>query len=189
MSHHISRYLIHESFFAKNDEDFQVAWKAMEGVKAEGKTRSIGVSNYLRPHMEATLKTAVDPPVVNQLEYHPYLQRANDYVPWMQQQGIIVESFKGLTPVARVSDGPLVPVISRMAKDHGTTDTSIMLSWLMSKGVVTVTTTRKIERLQEYIDALQVKLSPDETEEISTVGDTHHVRFYFPERYSEDDWS
>jgi len=161
----------------------------MEGVKAQGKAKSIGVSNYLRPHMEATLKTAVDPPVVNQLEYHAYLQRANGYVPWMQRRGIVVESFKGLTPVARVPDGPLVPTISRMAKEHGTTDTSVMLSWLMSKGVVAVTTTRKTERLQDYIDALRVKLSPDEIEEISTVGDTHHVRFYFPERYPNDDWS
>jgi diketogulonate reductase-like aldo/keto reductase len=189
MSDQISRYLIHEPFFANNDEDLQVVWKAMEGVKAEGKTKSIGVSNYLRPHMEAILKTAVDPPAVIQLEYHPYLKRANDYVPWMQQQGIVVESFKRLTPVARVPDGPLVPIISRMAKDHGTTDTSIMLSWLMNRCVVVVTTTRKTERLQEYIDALQVKLSPDEIEEISTVGNTHHVRFYFPERYSKDDWS
>jgi diketogulonate reductase-like aldo/keto reductase len=57
MSDQISRYLIHEPFFAKNDEDLQVVWKAMEGVKAEGKTKSIGVSNYLRPHMEAILKT------------------------------------------------------------------------------------------------------------------------------------
>lgn len=161
----------------------------MEDLKVAGKAKSIGVSNYLRPHLEATLKTAVDPPVVNQLEYHPYLQRAGDYVPWMQQQGIVVESFKGLTPVARVPDGPLVPIISRMAKEHDTTDTSVMLSWLMAKGVVSVTTTKQPERLREYIGALQVKLSDAEVDEISKVGDTHHVRFYFPERYPKDDWS
>jgi diketogulonate reductase-like aldo/keto reductase len=184
-----NRYLIHEPFFAKSDEDFQTAWKAMEDVKTAGKAKSIGVSNYLRPHLEATLKTAVDPPVINQLEYHPYLQRAGGYVPWMQQQGMVVESFKGLTPIARVPDGPLVPIISKIAEKHSTTDASVMLSWLMAKGVVSVTTTRKTERLQEYIEALQVELSEAEVEEISKVGDSHHVRFYFPERYAENDWS
>lgn len=59
------RYLIHAPFFAKNDEDLQKAWKDMEQVKTLGKAKSIGVSNYLRPHLEATLRTAVPPPVIN----------------------------------------------------------------------------------------------------------------------------
>lgn len=43
----------------------------MEQLKQTGKIRSIGVSNYLRPYVEATLATATDPPVINQIEYHP----------------------------------------------------------------------------------------------------------------------
>ncbi|CAG8975617.1 hypothetical protein HYALB_00006825 [Hymenoscyphus albidus] len=70
-------YLIHIPFFAKSDADFQNAWKSMEEIKKAGKARSIGVSNYQRPHLEATLKTAIDPPVINKIEYHPYLQRSN----------------------------------------------------------------------------------------------------------------
>ncbi|KAI1429424.1 putative NADPH-dependent alpha-keto amide reductase [Xylaria sp. FL1777] len=46
----------------------------MEDVKKAGKVKSIGVSNYLRPNVEATLQGATDSPVINQLEYHPYLQ-------------------------------------------------------------------------------------------------------------------
>lgn len=185
----LSSYLIHEPWFAKTDEDLQTAWKAMEEVKKAGKAKSIGVSNYQRPQLEATLKTAVDPPVVNQLEYHPYLQRANGYIPWMQQHGIQVEAFKGLTPVARCPDGPLVEVVSRIAKEHETTDSCVMLGWLLNKGVVAVTTTRKTDRLQEYARALEVKLDDAEVDEIAKVGEQHHVRFYFPERYSEDDRS
>lgn len=47
----------------------------MEALKSIGKARSIGVSNHARADIEATLQTAVDPPVINQVEYHPYLQR------------------------------------------------------------------------------------------------------------------
>ena len=47
----------------------------MEKVKELGLTKSIGVSNYLPKHLEATLKTAKVPPSVNQIEFHPYLQR------------------------------------------------------------------------------------------------------------------
>ena len=50
----------------------------MEDVKASGKARSIGVSNYQVPHFEAVEKTFKEMPVVNQVEHHPYLQRIRD---------------------------------------------------------------------------------------------------------------
>jgi len=42
----------------------------MEDVKASGKAKSIGVSNYLPQHLEATLKTAKVVPSINQSEFH-----------------------------------------------------------------------------------------------------------------------
>lgn len=170
-------------------KDFQDAWRSTKGLKHAGRAKSIGVSNYLRPHVEATLKTAVDPPSINQLEFHPYLQRANNYPSWMQEQGIAVEAFRGLTPIARVPDRPLVGPIKRMAKAHSTTETCVMLASLLQKGVVAVTTTRNNDRLQEYLQALDVELTQEEVDEISTMGDKHHVRFYLPERYDERDRS
>lgn len=47
----------------------------MEEIKRAGKAKSIGVSNYLLPHAEATLAGATIPPAFNQIEFHPYLQR------------------------------------------------------------------------------------------------------------------
>lgn len=53
----------------------------MEDVKASGKAKSIGVSNYLPQHLEAILKVAKVVPSVNQIEFHPYLQhRKSDHV-------------------------------------------------------------------------------------------------------------
>lgn len=52
----------------------------------------------MRLDIEATLKGASELPVINQIEYHAYLQRANNYIPWMRQKGVQVASFKGLTP-------------------------------------------------------------------------------------------
>ena len=72
---YVDLYLIHEPFFAKSDADLQKAWTAMETVKAQGKAKSIGVSNYLVPHLEATLKGASTPPSINQIEFqsvHPF---------------------------------------------------------------------------------------------------------------------
>jgi diketogulonate reductase-like aldo/keto reductase len=65
--------MIHWPYFAKTNEDLQNAWKEMEKLQEAGKAKSMGVSNYLRPHLEATLKTAKVVPAVNQIKFHPYL--------------------------------------------------------------------------------------------------------------------
>ena len=74
---YVDLYLIHAPFFAKSDQDLQKAWAAMESVKEAGKTKSIGVSNYLESHLKATLATAKTPPSINQIEFHPYLQHGS----------------------------------------------------------------------------------------------------------------
>ncbi|KAH6718668.1 NADP-dependent oxidoreductase domain-containing protein [Leptodontidium sp. MPI-SDFR-AT-0119] len=182
-------YLIHIPFFAKSEEDFQRAWKSMEEMKKLGKVKSIGVSNYQRPDLEATLKGASDPPVINQIEYHPYLQRSNDYIPWVRENGIQVGSFKGLTPAFRAPEGPLIEPLAHIAKAHCTTEAVVLIAWLMQTKVVAVTTTTKPERLDEYATALSTKLSKEELDEITKVGSTYHFRTSWGERFADDDRS
>lgn len=164
----------------------------MEQLKQTGKIRSIGVSNYLRPHVEATLATATDPPVINQIEYHPYLQRAGDYVSWLRSQDVQLGSFKGLTPAFRgPGDGPLRAPLKRIAAAHGdgVSEAAILIAWLLRRGVVAVTTTTKVDRLEEYASALGVTLSDAEVEEITTVGASYHFRTSWPEHFDADDRS
>lgn len=181
--------MIHVPFFAKSEADFQRAWKSMEEMKQAGKVKSIGVSNYMRSNIEATLKGAIELPVINQVEYHAYLQRANQYFPWMRQKGIQVGSFKGLTPAFRCPEGPLQEPLARIAKAYDTTKAVILLAWLLQNKIVAVTTTTKVERLDEYLQALNTNLTPEELHEISEVGSTYHFRTSWSDRFEEDDRS
>ncbi|KAM7203895.1 NAD/NADP-dependent indole-3-acetaldehyde reductase [Rhypophila sp. PSN 637] len=155
-------YLIHTPFFAKSEEDFQRAWKSMEELKISGKARFIGVPNYLRPHLEATLKGATIPPTLNQIEYHAYLQRGDDFLGWMRKNGIQVGSFKGLTP-------------------------AFWAGWIMRNKVVAVTTSAKVERLEEYAQALSLDLTEEEAREITEVGLTYHLRTSWGEHLGDND--
>lgn len=161
----------------------------MEEMKQTGKVKSIGVSNYQRSDIEATLDGATVLPVINQIEYHPYLQRANQYIPWMRQKGIQVASFKGLTPAFRCPEGPLQEPLTRIAKAHNTTQAVVLLSWLIQNDAVAVTTTTRTERLDEYAQALNTKLTQEELHDISEVGSTYHFRTSWPDRYGKDDRS
>lgn len=159
----------------------------MEEIKKLGKAKSIGVSNYMRPDMEATLKGTSDPPVINQIEYHAYLQRSNDYVPWLKQNNIQEESFKGLTPAVRATDGPLNEPLAKIAQAHNTTTSVVLLAWIMHSRIVAVTTTMKPERLDEYASALNVTLTAAEMQEISDIGSTYHFRTTWVQRFNDDD--
>lgn len=46
-------------------------WRALEEMRAEGRIRSIGCSNFLPHHLIPLLKNCTIKPVVNQLELHP----------------------------------------------------------------------------------------------------------------------
>ncbi|KAK1763000.1 NAD/NADP-dependent indole-3-acetaldehyde reductase [Phialemonium atrogriseum] len=139
------RDLIHIPFFAKPEADFGREWKSMEEVKMAGKARSIGVSNYLRSDVEATLRGATIPPALS--------QNRND---------IQVGSFKGLTPAFRAPDGPLRQPLARIAKAHDTTEAAVLINWIIQSIVVAVTTTTKPETLDEYAQDLKIKLTEDE---------------------------
>ena len=80
----------------------QAAWAEMERAQRYGKAKAIGVSNYFQQHLEATLATAEIPPVVNQVEFHPYLQRQN-LVPWAKSKGIATAAFRPVTLIGKHS--------------------------------------------------------------------------------------
>ncbi|KAK4062451.1 hypothetical protein Trihar35433_9272 [Trichoderma harzianum] len=196
-------YLIHTPYFANLDPDlnpdsdafkcaraeFQRKWKSMEKLKTAGLAKSIGVSNYLRHHVEATLAGATIPPVLNQIEFHPYLQRGNDYLPWLRENGLEVGSFKGLTPAFRALDGPLREPLSRIAKAHKTTEAAVLINWIIQNGIVAVTTTKTPGRLDEYAQALKITLEERELQEITAVGLAYHFRTSWPEHFEADDRS
>lgn len=179
--------MIHNPFWAESDEEFQDAWRHMEAIKEAGKAKSIGVSNYLRPHLEATLATAKSPPVVNQIEFQPYLQRANNFVPWMKQDGIEIEAFKGLCPLTKGKGGPLDCPLERMAEQHNISSSAILLRWHLQQNVIVITTTRKAERLEEYAKTSTFTLTSEEMEEITQLGLSHHFRTGYQKRFDSDD--
>ena len=182
------RFLIHTPYYTDDPTELQRAWRAMEEVKKTGKVRSIGVSNFQRHHLETILQTANVVPAINQLEFHPYLQRSG-YLPWMKEHGITVSSFKGLAPLTVAKGGPLDEPLNRIAEKHGVSAGVVLLRWHIERGVVPVTTSTHEERVGDYLKAADLKLSYEEVEEISRIGQTKHFRWWGKQSFANDDRS
>lgn len=160
----------------------------MEQVKAAGKARSIGVSNFLQSHLETILKTATVVPSVNQIEFHPYLQHGN-LVAFHESKGIKTVGYSGLVPITRAKGGPLDPLLSTLAMKYAVTGSEILLRWAIDRGCVAITTSSKETRMASYLRTLMFKLTPQEVEEISTLGQQKHYRAFWREKFAADDRS
>lgn len=156
------------------------AWKQLEAVQRTGKARAIGISNFRRQHVENLLKTAEIKPVVNQIQFHPYAQGAPEYAKWLQSEGIACESYMGLSPITWLKGLHLEGVLKDIASSHGVSESTVLIRWQLDQGVIVLNTTKKTERMKEYFAALELKLSDEENEKITTTGQATHVRIPLP---------
>ena len=82
-------------------------WRALEHLKATGKARSIGVSNYGVHHLKELMAVADVKPAVNQIEIHPFFIR-DELVVFCEEHGIAVEGYSPLAKARRLTDPDLL---------------------------------------------------------------------------------
>lgn len=89
---YVDLYLIHWPVPGKHVE----AYKTLERLKAEGKVRNIGVSNYAVEDYKELIEGGVtDRPVVNQIEINPFLYRKNT-IDYFRGEGVVLQSYRSL---------------------------------------------------------------------------------------------
>lgn len=163
---YIDLYLIHWPANAKNYENWQKTnaetWKAMEELQADGKIKSIGVSNFWPEHFEALFKTANVPPAINQIEYHPgYWQP--EVVKYCKERKIALQSWSPLAR-GRVFDNKL---LRQIASSHNKTVSQICLRWIIQANVIAIPKSTHEERIKENMDVFDFELSKKEMKAIS----------------------
>ena len=186
---YVDLYLIHAPFFAGGDEKkLQDAWTKMEEVAAIGKAKSIGVSNFLQRDLAPILKTCRVRPAVNQIEFHPYLQHG-DLLPYLKNQDIKVCAYSPQMPVTKAKGGPLDPYLEKVSKKYAVAPGEILLRWCVDQNIVPVTTTSKEQRLSDMLRIFAFSLTPKEVDEIKDIGNSHHFRGYWTDKFAADDKS
>ncbi len=163
---YIDLYLIHWPANARNYKNWQQTnaetWRAMEELQAEGKIKSIGVSNFWQEHLESLFQTAKTIPAINQIEFHPgYWQP--ELTEYCKKQGIIVESW---SPLARrkVFGNE---VLERIAKKHNKSVSQICLRWIIQHNVIVIPKSTTSKRIKENISLFDFELSEEEMNQIN----------------------
>ena len=101
---------------------------------ADGKIRSIGLSNWYVDELEAFLPQISITPALIQNEIHPYYQE-NDVIPYIQERGIVVQGWYPLGGRGHTAELLGDPVITEIAAAHGKTSAQVILRWNLQKGI------------------------------------------------------
>ena len=151
-------YLIHQPY-----GDVPGAWKAMEEAKAEGKIRSIGVSNMTPKIWNSFVPQFDTLPSVNQVEFNPYYQQ-KEIRKIMAEAGVQLEGWGplGQGNKAMLSD----PVIEKIAEAHGKDVGQIILRFEIQEGAIIFPKSVKQERIKSNMGIFDFALTDEEMEQM-----------------------
>lgn len=163
---HLDLYLIHWPVAGK----YRETWRALEKLYREGRIRAIGVSNFLRHHLEDLLQSAEIVPMVNQMEFHPWLVQ-QELLDFCRAKGIQYEAWSPLMRGAVVQ----VPEIEALARKYGKTEAQIVLRWNLQKGVVTIPKSANKERIAANAGIFDFELAPEDMARIDGLDRSHRI--------------
>jgi len=149
-------------------DQYVSTWQTFERLQAEGKVRSIGVSNFKPAHLERLMAETDVVPAVNQVQLSPAITRTAERE-FHAAHGIVTESY---SPLGGQGAGLLgAPILAQLAEKHGKTPGQLVLRWHIQNGLVTIPKTSSPERMQENLDVFDFALDPQDLAELSVLDD------------------
>ena len=155
--------------------DFPGAYRALEEAYRAGKLRAIGVSNFYPDRLaDIALLTEV-PPMVNQVETHPFRQNAEAHE-FMTSLGVVHEAW---APFAEGRNGIFTnPVLSAIGQKYGKTAGQVALRGLIQQDVVVIPKSVRRERMEENFDVFDFCLDEADMAAFAALDDGTFPRIF-----------
>ena len=165
---YIDLLLLHQQF-----GDYLGAWKDMEKAVAEGKVRSIGISNFESERLEELCQAANIKPAVLQVECHPYYAQEK-LKERIAPYRMVIESWY---PIGH-GDKNLInePLFTTLGKKYGKTNVQIILRWHIQAGNIIFPKSTNPELIRDNFDIFDFELTEEEMDAVRKLD--KGVRFF-----------
>jgi len=182
---YLDLYLIHHPISVEWSKDkivprrlhgvgMQDIWRKMEYVLSQGLTRSIGVSNFNAQLLNDVLNYAKIPPVLNQIERHPYFPQ-NELVAFCKANHLYVtaygslgsRTFKEQENITDIPDLIDSPVLKDIANNYGKTVPQILLRWSIDNDVICLPKSVHKDTIKENLSIFDFELSKADMDKIA----------------------
>ncbi|MCG7392220.1 aldo/keto reductase [Microvirga sp. ACRRW] len=160
----VDLYLIH--WPGVSGEGYVDAWRALVRLKEEGRVKSIGVSNFMPPHLQRIIDATGIVPVLNQIELHPRFQQ-KELRTFHAQHDIATESWGPLGQGSLVADEKLAAI----GRKYGKTPAQVILRWHLDNAFIVIPKSVNPSRIRENIDVFDFALDADDMRIIEAMDD------------------
>ena len=161
---YVDLFLIHWPLPTLYDGDYVSTWQTLEAFKADGRARSIGVSNFQVSHLERLAAECDVVPAVNQVELHPYL--LNEAVrSYGESHGIATEAWSPIAKGQVLDD----PVVADIASAVERSPAQVVLRWHIQRGSIVFPKSTTPERIEENFRLFDFELDDDAMERLSSL--------------------
>ena len=163
--------LIHWPANAKQFENWKEinaeTWKAMEELYKSGVVKTIGVSNFMLPHLEALLETAEVIPAVNQIEFHPgYVQQG--VVDFCKENGIAIEAWSPIGSGRLLKDEEL----KEIADHYGVSPAILCIQFCLQSGVIVLPKSENPENIKNNLLFERFKITESDMKALKALEET-----------------
>lgn len=148
-------------------------WRAFLDLKAQGKARAIGVSNYTEAHIEEIRAAGLPMPEYNQIELHPWSQKP-DLLAFMAANGIAPIAYSSLVPLStwrteprqdsaktaemQAAGADADSPFKAMAEKYGVTEAQVLLRWGVQRGFGVLPKSLNPARMRQNIDLFDFEI-------------------------------
>lgn len=161
---YIDLFLIHWPLPTLYDGDYLSTWNTLTEFVADGRAKSVGVSNFQVSHVTKLVEESDLIPAVNQVEVHPYF--TNEQVRAIDtKHGILTEAWSPIAQGAVLND----PVVTGIAARIGRTPAQVVLRWHIERGDIVFPKSVTPERMKENFELFDFTLSDSEVAEVSAL--------------------
>ena len=173
---YVDLYLIHAP---SGGEERVNEWRALLDLKAQGKVRHIGVSNFTEAHIEEIVAAGLPMPEYNQIELHPWSQKPQ-LLRFMAGHGIAPIAYSSLVPLSSwrsepgqtsaktdemKADGAAeASPFAAMAVKYGVSEAQVLLRWGVQKGFAVLPKSLNPERMRQNLDLFGFEIGAEDME-------------------------
>lgn len=150
------------------------AYKAMEKFVADGKIRSLGLSNWYIEEIDGFISQVEIMPSLVQNEIHIYYQE-QEVVPYMHSLGIVMQAWYTFGGRGHTGKQFADPTIMEIAQTHNVTSAQVILRWHLQRGVVAIPGSSNPSHIEENISVFHFSLTDEEMAKIAALdrGEKH----------------
>ncbi|KAF8200644.1 NADP-dependent oxidoreductase domain-containing protein [Pholiota molesta] len=135
-------------------------YKALLEAKAEGKIRTVGVSNYNVKHLKEIKAKGWELPAVNQIELQPFCQQ-KPIVDYCKEHNIIIQAY---CPIIRGKMDH--PVIMEVAAKHNRDPAQILIRWSLQRGFVPLPKSATPSRIHSNAQVYDFELDEEDMKKL-----------------------